>query len=253
MCAIELEVRIEKAEKTLGVIFQNKQLLLEALTHYSYLYKNPSHPVRDYNILEFLGDSVIQLIITEAVHQAYPDANEGELTIKRSALVNTGTLASISRALGLHKLAFVNTETYINDPENMSDKLCCDLFESVVGGLYKDQGLDVCRDLLIRVMTLFKEDFAIDWCNDLMKLERDTLQKIGLRPRYQLLSKPGKHSEHFVYGCYVGNRHVSSGEAPRAGQARLRAAYKARKNMSAWLPRVKIRLSSKKDSIDTSS
>src|SRR3989344_8097391 len=91
----------EKLEKTLGVVFKNKDLLKEALTHRSYINENPSWRLPHNERLEFLGDAVLELIVTEELFNRYPDYAEGQLTSLRAALVNYQMLAKIARDLGL--------------------------------------------------------------------------------------------------------------------------------------------------------
>ncbi|MGO2889998.1 MAG: ribonuclease III [Leuconostoc mesenteroides] len=133
--------------KKFNVSFNDESLLTEALTQRNYLNEHPDEKGRDYQRLEFLGDSVMQMIVAEYLFKRYPDWHEGQLTEMRIAMVQTRSFAHFSRMVHL------NEGIRLGKGEEMSgardrDSLLEDIWEAFIGALYLDQGADVVRQFL---------------------------------------------------------------------------------------------------------
>ena len=134
-----------------NIVFHDEDLLLEALTQRNYLNEHPNEPGRDYQRLEFLGDSVMQVSVAEYLFKRYPDWHEGQLTEMRIAMVQTRSFAHFSR------LVHLNEAVRLGKGEEMSgarerDSLLEDIWEAFIGALYLDQGADAVQEFLERTL-----------------------------------------------------------------------------------------------------
>jgi ribonuclease-3 len=123
--------------------FANGLLLLTSLTHSSYIHENPTHPVPSNERMEFLGDAVLQLLVTQELYALHPHMAEGQLSKLRSHVVNAGTLSKLAREMGLqHYLLLGRGEA---GGDQMRDTLLADALEALLGAIYVDSGLDAAR------------------------------------------------------------------------------------------------------------
>ena len=135
-----------------GYRFRDEALLVNALTHSSYLHEHTVEPdARDFERLEFLGDAVVDLVVGEELFRRFPDATEGELTALRAALVSSAALAEIGRRLGLPERARLGRGEE-DTGGRLRAGLAASLYESVVGAAYLESGLEEARALVLRTM-----------------------------------------------------------------------------------------------------
>src|SRR3989344_1527463 len=128
-------VDAKKFEKQIGVKFNNEELLREACTHRSYINENKDCNWKHNERLEFLGDAVLELVITRYLFDKYPDRNEGELTSFRAALVNSITLAEVSGKLGINDFLLLS-KGEARDTGKARQYILANAFEAVVGAIY---------------------------------------------------------------------------------------------------------------------
>ena len=144
---------IDKLEKAIGHVFKNKDLLQDALTHSSTGNEN------NYERLEFLGDRVLGLIITEMLFEKFPDETEGDLAKRLAALVQGSMLAVVAKQIDLGAyVVFSPAEREAGGAENVN--ILADAFEALIGGLYLDAGFDECHDLIEKL-----------WANHLFEMK----------------------------------------------------------------------------------
>jgi ribonuclease-3 len=140
-----------KETEIAGYHFRDVSLLENALTHSSYLHEHPEEDARDFERLEFLGDAVVDLVVGEELYRRFPEATEGELTALRAALVSSAALAEVGRRLGLPERARLG-----RGEEDTGGRgrigLAASLYESVVGAVYLEGGLDAARAVVDRTM-----------------------------------------------------------------------------------------------------
>ena len=135
-----------------GYRFRDDALLLNALTHSSYLHEHTAEAdARDFERLEFLGDAVVDLVVGEELFRRFPDATEGELTALRAALVSSSALADVGRRLGLPERARLGRGEEETGGRQRAG-LAASLYESVVGAVYLEGGLDEARQVVRRTM-----------------------------------------------------------------------------------------------------
>ena len=136
---------LKEFEDKLGYKFNNKQLLVEALTHKSY--KKPYNNER----LEFLGDAVLDLVVGEYLFFKFPNANEGELSKMRASLVNEGGFARLAKEIDLGKYIFISNAEENNNGRN-KPSLLSNAFEAVMGAVYLESGLEKVREIILNLL-----------------------------------------------------------------------------------------------------
>ncbi len=235
------EVRLAALEERLGVGFNNRLLLVEALTHRSFLNECAAHPTGHNERLEFLGDAVVELIVTEQLYRKFPDKAEGHLTSFRAALVCADTLADVAMSCGLHEALFIS-RGQVSDNQSKPKAfrhICANAFEAVVAALFLDQGLGVCRLFLDRYLHVHLSRIISDQRDPKGKFQEDMQARFGLTPKYQVLREHGPdHAKTYVIGCYVGLVLVSQALGASKKEAEVDAARQAAETLKDWEGRI---------------
>ncbi len=211
--------KLKKLEQILGYQFRNQELLKRALTHTSYTFESGGD---NYEVLEFLGDSVIGLIVSEKLVEAYPDKSEGELSQMRAFLVSEPSLAKLARHIDLGEYILLGKGEKKSGGSD-KDSILCDVFEAVFGAIYTDSGFKEARRVF--------EDVFLQKMWELLKSSRtyrdfkSYLQEITQRefkviPSYTVLEERGpEHAKEFVVECKVcDNTTVSSGRSKKEAE-----------------------------------
>ncbi len=217
-------------QKIIGTKFENLELLQQALTHRSYLNEHPSSKLGHNERLEFLGDAVLELTVTEHLYRAFPQSPEGALTNFRAALVNAKMLSEISRSLGVEDyLALSKGET--RDAKGKARQIIlANAFEAIVGAIYMDQGLEASRVFVERIVMpelprILSEHLYVDPKSRLQEASQDQL---GVTPTYKVLEESGPdHDKQFVVGVYIGAEQIATGKGTSKQEAQLAAAARA--------------------------
>lgn len=205
--------------------FKDPKLLRHALTHRSYCNEHPGSTSNER--LEFLGDSVLSLIISDRLYRLFPTEPEGDLTSRRSFLVQTTTLAQKSAALGLDsQLLLSRGETDLGGRTNPS--LLANTFEAVLGALYLDSGLDTCRDYLLQIFP-DNELAAAGIAKDPKSLLQEKSQENSWgTPSYQLVQSVGPdHAKTFTVEVKVNGQPEATGTGTSKQRAESEAAKQA--------------------------
>lgn len=219
---------ISGLENSLGVVFANKNLLYEALTHRSYLNENTSWEYPHNERLEFLGDAVIELIITEALFRQFPEKPEGELTSFRAALVNTKMLSEVARLLHVNDYLLLSRGE-MKDMGRARQYILANTFEALTGALYLDSGHDTVKNFLERcLLPHLSEIIEKKLYKDPKSLFQEEAQdRFGITPTYDVIKEWGPdHDKHFVIGIFLDEEKVAEGEGPSKQIAQEEAARK---------------------------
>ncbi len=223
--------KIEFLEKKLGYVFKNKNLALSAITHKSFVAEYDKN-LEDYEVLEFLGDAVLSLIVSEILIKKYPQAKEGELSQLRSAIISETFLAKLARKIDLQNVVLLS-KGEISQRGMERDSLLCDVFEAIFGAIYVDSDyfIDPPRQIFNR---LFK-DYIIKSIEE-GSIPRDyksllqiiTQRKFGTVPKYRFISSKGpEHEKIFEMECIVDNELRTRGTGKSKKEAETRAAKEA--------------------------
>ncbi len=216
-------------EKILAFSFQNKDLLLQALTHRSYLNENPSSRVGHNERLEFLGDAVLELAVTEQLYAQFPDKPEGDLTSFRAALVNAKMLSDVAVAIQINDFLLLSRGE-AKDVGRARQYILANAFEALVGAMYLDQGYQPVADFIGRVV-LSRMDEVLDkklYKDPKSLFQEEAQERVGVTPTYEVRREWGPdHDRHFVIGAFLRDELIAEGEGPSKQIAQEEAARNA--------------------------
>ncbi|OGI26040.1 MAG: ribonuclease III [Candidatus Moranbacteria bacterium RBG_13_45_13] len=226
--------KIDDLEKKIKIKFKNLDLLRTAVTHRSYLNENRGYKLDHNERLEFLGDAVLELIVTDHLYLNYPNP-EGELTNWRAALVNKDMLSSVSRQLGVENFLLMSRGE-AKDVGRARDYLLANAFEAIIGAIYLDQGYDsakkfISENILSRLEKVIKSKLYIDPKSN---FQEEAQARVGITPSYRVISESGPdHDKKFIVGVYLEDEEVAQGEGNSKQQAQREAA-KAALEAKSW-------------------
>jgi ribonuclease III len=228
----DADLPLDELRADLGVPELGPELLERALTHRSYAYENGGLPTNER--LEFLGDSVLGVIVTETLYRAHPDLSEGRLAKLRAAVVNARALADVGRTLGLGdhvRLGRGEESTGGRDkPSILSDTV-----EAVIGAVYIDAGFDVATQVVHRlfdpvIAAASQMGAGLDWKTSLQELAADTA--LGV-PEYLIEEAGPDHQKTFTARVRVGAEIYGSGAGRSKKEAEQQAAETAYQEIQA--------------------
>ena len=215
-------------EKKLGATFAKQELLEEAMTHRSFLNERPSWPRPHNERLEFLGDAVLELVVTKYLYAHYPN-NEGELTSFRAALVNADTLGQTSLELGVNDFLLLS-KGEAKDVGRGRQEILGNAFEALVGALYLDGGYDKAEEFIVRTL-IPKIDGIISrglHRDPKSRFQEESQARVGITPSYRVLREWGPdHEKQFVAGVFLGEEKIAEGQGFSKQEAEVQAAQKA--------------------------
>lgn len=224
-------VDFSNLEKSLGVTFRNKDLLKTALTHRSYLNENPSLVGGHNERLEFLGDAVLELVVTEYLYERFPEKPEGELTSLRASLVNANMLGKVASDLGVNDFLLLSRGE-AKDLGRARLFILANAIEALIGSIYLDQGYQSAKDFILRILTgHISEILEKKLYRDAKSLfQEEAQERVGATPSYGVLEDWGPdHNKHFIIGVYLNNELIAKGEGPSKQEAQQQAAENALK------------------------
>ena len=216
-------------EKKLKVKFKNKDLLTQAFVHRSYLNENPKLGMHHNERLEFLGDAVLELAVTEYLFKEYPQKPEGELTSWRAALVNAKILSKIAQEIDFNDFLLLSRGE-LKEIGKARQYILANTFEAFVGSLYLDQGYEPCHKFIKKsVIKYLPEIIESQLYRDAKsRFQEEAQEKAGVTPNYRVLREWGPdHVKHFVIGVFLGNELAAEGEGFSKQEAEEQAAKKA--------------------------
>lgn len=216
-------------EDRLAISFAHKELLVQALTHRSYLNENPQFGLGHNERLEFLGDAVLELVVTEELYCRFPDKPEGELTSFRAALVNSNMLSDIATALGVNDFLLLSRGE-AKDVGRARQYILANAFEAIIGAIYLDAGYNTVKRCIKRVLfPHLSEVLEKKLYKDPKSLFQEKAQeRVGITPRYDVVREWGPdHDKHFVVGVFLSDELVAEGEGPSKQIAQEAAARNA--------------------------
>ncbi|MEZ4200372.1 MAG: ribonuclease III [Candidatus Paceibacterota bacterium] len=225
----DISADLKKLEAMLGVEFTNIEHLLSATTHRSYLNEHREATQEHNERLEFLGDAVLELVVTDYLYHKYTEKPEGELTAVRAALVNTISLAESSSALGLNDFMLMS-KGESKDTGRARQYILANAFEAVIGALYVDQGYEVAKTFI--ATHLFpKTDRIVEkrlWQDPKSRFQELAQEHVSVTPTYELVDQSGPdHDRVFTIGVYLRKEQVATGEGRSKQEAEQAAAEKA--------------------------
>ena len=212
-------------EKNLGIVFSDKNTLLRALTHRSYLNENPKFELDHNERLEFLGDAVLELIVTDYLYRTY-QLQEGEMTNLRSAIVRGEMLSKIAGDMGIEEYLLLSRGEK-KDTGKARQYILANAVEAVIGAAYEDQGYEGAKKLvdsfvISKLPEVVDKGLHIDMKS---KFQEIAQEKFRITPSYQVLSESGlDHQKEFVVGVFLHNKKMGEGRGMSKQEAQQQAA-----------------------------
>ena len=223
-------------EKKTKIVFKNKELLRQAFTHRSYINENPATSLSHNERLEFLGDAVLELIVTDFLYKKYPSYTEGELTAVRSSLVNAVIISETALNIGMNDYLLLS-KGEAKDNGKARQYILANTYEAYIGALYLDQGYDAV-DKFVHQTLLPKTTEIVNkklW-RDAKSLVKERAKKfVNVPPAYKVLNESGPdHDKHFTVGIYFGPNLIAEGKGKSKQEAEQKAAESALK-VKNWM------------------
>lgn len=221
-----METDLKRLQEIIKVQFRDESILLTAVTHRSYLNENRD-ATHDHNErFEFLGDAVLELVVTDFLFKKYPEKAEGELTAIRAALVNTNTLSDTSTELGVNDFLLLS-KGEAKDTGRARQYILANVFESIVGAIYLDQGYEQARDFIGEQLFMRTEKIVEGrlWQDAKSRFQEKAQEFKSVTPTYKTLNEEGPdHDRTFTIGVYLGDELIAKGVGLSKQEAEQEAA-----------------------------
>lgn len=223
-----MEINFSEFEKTANHEFADKGLLKTAFTHRSFVNENKGQGEHNER-LEFLGDAVLELVITDHLFNKYPEEAEGSLTLYRAALVNTQTLSQVATTLHMNDYLLLS-KGEAKDNGKARDNILANTVESVIGALYIDAGYDKAKEFILAHISTLIDDIVAKgtWIDAKSKFQEKAQEAVSITPSYATLREVGPdHDKRFTVGVYLNNEEVAQGTGNSKQEAEQAAARNA--------------------------
>lgn len=210
----------------LGVKFQDIDTLRQALVHRSYLNEHTSFPLDHNERLEFLGDAVLELVVTENLYGNYPNP-EGEMTNWRAALVNGERLADVAQGLGVEDYLYLSRGERKDTNSKARRYILANAMEAIFGAIYLDQGWDAAKDVIERVVLVHLPEILEKklYIDPKSRFQEAAQEQTGITPTYKVLQEEGPdHAKTFTVGVYLAKEKVAEGVGTSKQEAQINAA-----------------------------
>jgi len=214
-------------EKKIGIKFNNQDLLQQALVHRSFLNENPDFRLPHNERLEFLGDAVLELAVTQYLYESYPNP-DGELTTWRAALVNAKKLAEVAEEIGINGFLLLSRGE-ARDTGRARQYIMANAMEALIGVIYLDKGFEVSRQFVEKYVIKHLSDILASGAyRDAKSLFQEEAQdKVGVTPNYEVMEEWGPdHAKNFRVGVFLNDELVAEGEGISKQEAQQKAAEK---------------------------
>ncbi|MDB5239282.1 MAG: Ribonuclease 3 [Candidatus Parcubacteria bacterium] len=226
-----MTVNFESLADHIGVTFTDMSLLRAACTHRSFLNENKGAGLEHNERLEFLGDAVLELVVTSFLYRKYPKKNEGELTAYRSAIVNTVSLTKVAERIGLGDFMLLS-KGEAKDTGRARSVIVANAVEAVIGAVYLDQGYNAAANFISKhiLEVIDIEDIVKKkaWLDAKSLFQEKAQEKAGVTPTYKTLKETGPdHGKHFTLGVFLKDVQVATGSGMSKQEAEQKAAEKA--------------------------
>jgi len=217
---------ISRLEQTIGYIFKNRSLIIEALTHSSYVNEHKINKKHDYERLEFLGDAILEMISSEYLFKTFPDKKEGEMSKIRAALVCEPALYHDSLQIDLKNYIQLGKGEEITGGRN-KESIIADVMEAVIGALFLDGGIEESKKFIDKYVLTNAESYQM--YNDNKSTLQELVQSLKLGSiRYETCGESGpEHDKMFKVRVFVADKNLGEGAGRTKKSAEQQAAYQA--------------------------
>lgn len=229
-------IKFSDFEKKIKVVFKDKKILQQAFTHRSYINENGSSHLSHNERLEFLGDAVLELIVTDFLYKKYPQYTEGELTALRSALVNAVIISEVAGKIGMNDYLLLS-KGEAKDHGKARSYILANTYEALIGAMYLDQGYEVADKFIAQTLLSKTEEIVNKklWRDAKSLVQEKAQEFVQVTPAYKVLHESGPdHDKHFTVGIYFGKDLITEGKGKSKQEAEQSAALAALK-LKNWL------------------
>lgn len=221
-----------KLENIIGVKFRNLDLLKQSVVHRSYLNEHPKFGLPHNERLEFLGDAVLEIIVTEYLFKNYPETPEGDLTNWRASLVNAKMLAQIAQEIDLEEFLYLSKGESKDNNSKARQYILANAVEALIGAIYLDQKIPAAKKF-IQAKIISKLNDIIDkklYQDPKSKFQEKSQELYKITPHYKVIKESGpEHAKTFVVGLYLADELVVEGEGSSKQEAQVNAAQRGLK------------------------
>jgi len=220
---------LKSLEALIGINFKDINKLKQSVVHRSYLNENPQFKLHHNERLEFLGDAVLEIIVTEYLYKNYPDTPEGDLTNWRASLVNSKMLAQIAKEIQLEKFIYLSKGESKDKNSKARQYILANAVEALIGSIYLDRGIRtvtkfVKNNILSKLENILKNELYLD---PKSKFQEKAQEIHKATPHYKVLKESGPdHAKIFKVGLYLGEDQISIGTGSSKQEAQVDAAQK---------------------------
>lgn len=227
--------KFDTLEDKIGVVFDKKELLVQAFVHRSYLNEHHDFPLGHNERLEFLGDAILELVVTEYLFEEYGN-DEGDLTNWRAALVNAKILSSITYEIDMEGYLFLSHGEAKDTGTKARDIILANTIESLIGAIYLDKGYTIVKQFITRWI-IIKLPYVLEnglWIDAKSRFQESAQELLGITPTYRVLHEEGPdHAKVFQVGVYLDKEMVASGFGSSKQESQTEAAEAALK-VKGW-------------------
>ena len=223
------KVEISQLEKRIGITFKDQLLAAQVFVHRSFLNEHEHPQLASNERLEFLGDAVLELVVTNALYKRFPEKEEGDLTSIRSALVKRGHLAHVAKELALGEMLLLSRGEEMSGGRQ-KDYILANTVEALIGALYLGHGYDTAASFIEQFVLPHTDEIVAENLHiDSKSHFQETAQEhMGITPHYELLREEGPdHQKCFVMGAYLGDELVGEGQGSSKRKGEEEAALAA--------------------------
>jgi len=224
-----------KLQKRIGVTFKNDSLLKQALVHRSYLNEHPDFKIGHNERLEFLGDAVLEIVVTEFLYLNFATTPEGDLTNWRASLVNAKMLYEIAAELDVEGCLYLSKGESRDKNKKSRQFILANAIEAIIGAIYLDQGIAAAQKFILKNVVSKLDDILRNqtYLDPKSRFQEKSQEEKGITPHYQILDEIGPdHAKIFTVGLYLGEEMIASGKGSSKQEAQVEAAANGLKKMN---------------------
>lgn len=220
---------IKLLEERIGIKFKNRDWLRQSVVHRSFLNENPHFELPHNERLEFLGDAVLEIIVTEYLFNNYPKTPEGDLTNWRASLVNSKMLSIIAEEIGLEDFLHLSRGESKDKNSKARQYILANAVEALIGAIYLDQGIEKSSEFVTKYSLAKLENILANelYLDPKSKFQEKAQEVYKITPHYKVLSESGPdHDKIFEVGLYLADKLVTKGKGTSKQEAQVDAAAK---------------------------
>jgi len=227
---------LSKLQKRLGVQFQDEGLLKQAMVHRSYLNEHPEFKFGHNERLEFLGDAVLEIVVTEFLYLNFETTPEGDLTNWRASLVNAKMLYEVASDLNIEDCLYLSKGESKDKNKKSRQFILANAVEAIIGAMYLDQGIEAAKKFILSNVVVKLDDILKNqtYLDPKSHFQEKAQEVRGTTPHYQILDEVGPdHAKIFTVGLYLDEDLIATGKGSSKQEAQVDAAAQGLKKM-AW-------------------